>query len=487
MMDVLIVGAGPTGLTMALECARFGLSFRIIDQAAKPSQLSKALAIQARTLEIFQHMGIHERFLDAGLYMRAGNIHSGNLKRARIDLRLIDSPFNFVLCLEQYKTEKFLEDAFVGMGGVVERSSKLLSYEESEQGIVAHTDQGDIRARYLIGCDGTHSIVRKAMGCAFQGKTFKDIFSLADVEIQWDRPHDELNVFLESNGMMALFPLPEEKRYRLVFQLDRLQGKFKPHQIEQGVLKSSEEEEPTLEEIQDLARMCIGESCVVSNPRWITNFHINSRLSNHCRKGNVLIAGDAAHIHSPIGGQGMNTGIQDAFNLAWKLFYVQKGFAKDTLLDSYEKERHGLGKLLLQGTERASSIVGLRSPFLVFIRNHLLSFLLSFHQVQKELVKALAELNISSPKERAPNFPIVHDGRQTDFFTLRARSSEYHLLCFNSSKPEFKSPHIKVIDVQDDKKPRALLVRPDGYIELEDCPPFKKVSQFIKVSLPLSH
>ena len=475
-VDVMIIGAGPTGLSLAIECVRYNLSCRIIDQSPTPTTYSKAIAIQARTLETFQRMGIHKRFLASGIQIKASNIHCGHKKYALVNLQHIASPFPFVLSIEQSKTEQILTDYLQELGCSVERPTCLISYQEKEGSIFVRTDKEVIQAKYLIGCDGAHSTVRKAMGCTFEGKTFSDIFSLADVKIGWDRAPNELQVFLESDGIMAVFPLPEKDRYRLIFQLKRLRGLFHPNlPIEHGIVQSEEIASPTLPEIQQLLSSYTQEAITVSDPRWIANFHINSRLSNRYRKNNIFLAGDAAHIHSPVGGQGMNTGIQDAFNLAWKIAYVHQQLSNSSLLDTYEEERHCLGKKLLKGTERASTMATLHSPLLLFVRNHLLSALLSFDVVQKKIVSAISEVNIQCPHKRVPNTTIVQEGQEVDFFTLTEKSKKFHLLLFNVPKTPIEHPQIRAYHVKEDSPPKALLVRPDGYLALEDHPPFKKL------------
>jgi len=465
-VDVLIVGAGPTGLTMAIECLRYNLTCRIIDQSLKPSPYSKAIAVQARTLEIFQRMGIHQRILAAGLPIKKAHLHSGN-KHAYLHLTSIPSPFPFVLSIEQSQTEQILSEYLQELGGRVERPLSLLYYEEKEGVIFAHTDQGVIQAHYLIGCDGAHSSVRKVMECTFEGKQFADIFSLADVKVHWNHPHDQLQLFLESDGIAAALPLPEKECYRLIFQLKELG-------------QSKEVALPTLDRMEQLLSKYAKQSVTLSNPRWIANFHINSRLASRYRKNSVFLAGDAAHIHSPVGGQGMNTGIQDAFNLAWKIAYVQHRFASASLLNTYEEERYRLGKSLLKNTQLASTLVTLRSPLLLFVRNALLFHLLSFQWVQAKLALALSEVNIRHTHKRVPDILLNIQGKEVDYFTLTEKSTQFHLLLFNLAQPPIHHPQITPYHAKDKSTPKVLLVRPDGYLALEDYPPFKKLNSYIK-------
>ena len=461
-IDVLIVGAGPSGLTMAAECERYGLSCRIIEQSKTPSPHSRAIAIQARTLETFQRMDIHNEFLKAGIPIKGGTIHSGHTKQAHINLTQIPSPFPFALSLEQNRTEEILTNVVTSRGIKVEREVALISFQQNESGIAAQTTMGPIAAKYLIGCDGAHSIVRKTLGCTFEGKSFEDVFSLADVKIDWNYPHDEISVFLEAEGIVAAFPLPEEGRYRLIFQLKRLRELYHGNDVSHGVLDEKEIEVPTLEEIQTLLQNSTHQTCEVTDPKWIANFHINSRLSNKYQEGKIFLIGDAAHIHSPVGGQGMNTGIQDAFNLAWKLGYVHHNRAGEEILDTYEKERHSVGKRLLAATEKASSMVSLHSPFLIMIRNFFLSKLLPLKSIHRKIIEGIAELDFGYPERRVPNHTAIIDGKEIPYFEATEGCTQYHLL-YNGDTPPAGKENTRLIKIKEPLPRSPLLVRPDGY------------------------
>ncbi|MCH9621656.1 MAG: Rifampicin monooxygenase [Chlamydiia bacterium] len=474
-VDVLVVGAGPTGLTFAIECMRYGLSCKIIDQAPEPTTYSKAAAVQSRTLEILQRMGIADKFLSVGTKIKAANLHSKHKTLGRIEFNDIDSPYSFVLGIEQNKTEKILTDHLRELGCEVDRPNTLTSYEEGDM-ILATTDKGIIQAKYLIGCDGAHSVVRKQLGCTFKGKSFPDVFSLADVHIDWEYPSDELQVFLENKYIMAFFPLSEKDRYRIVFQLERLRNMYHgKDKVEHGIIQSDESQLPKLDEIQGLLSASTDKKAILSDPRWIANFHINSRLSNFYRRNNIFLVGDAAHIHSPVGGQGMNTGMQDAFNLAWKTAYTHKNLTQNSnLLDSFEKERHALGKVLLSGTERTSNMITIHSPFLLFIRRHLIKFFLSFKSIRKKITTAISETNIGYPQKRMPNIKLING----EYFKVTEKSTNFHLILFNQKESPIDNPQLEVYYANESTSAKAVLIRPDGYIELEDYPPFKKLKQY---------
>ncbi len=483
-IDVLIVGAGPTGLVMAIECRRYGLSFRIIDKSTSPSTYSKAAAVQARTLEIFQRIGVLEPFLNQGVKIRAGNIHLGGKSCTRITFDKIESPFPYVLGIGQDTTEHILSN-FLELNKVkIERGVTVLEIEERGEFIYAKTDKEVIKASYLVGCDGAHSIIRKSLHCSFKGKIFTDVFSLADVKINWQYPHDELQAFLGRSSLAAAIPLPGEDRYRLIFQLKRLRNKCKKstlEEIEHGLIESNELKIPSLAEIETTLSFLVKNPVKISDPKWVANFRINSRLSNRYRKSRIFLAGDAAHIHSPVGGQGMNTGIQDAFNLAWKIAYTHGHLIENKdLLNSYEKERHSLGKKLLKNTERASNIITIHRQPLLFLRKIFASLILSFESIRKKITEGISQTTIGYPHKRMKNIKVIEDKKVIDYFIASEKTTKYHLILFNTEESPIHHSQLEIFHALDITTTKAILVRPDGYIALEETPPFKKLKRYFE-------
>lgn len=455
-VDVLIVGAGPSGLMMAAELSRYGLFCRIVDKNSGPVAESRAAGIQARSVEIFDHIGIVPRFLEEGLAVSVANPMYKGRPIAQIDFKNLESPYPFILCLEQNKTEKILIDHLASFGVEVERNTEVMSLKQDDTGADAQLlcvlsgKQETVRAAWIIGCDGSKSFVRKTMRLSFSGKTFSDIFSLADVKIRWKYPHDELFAFPNPEGIIAAFPLPGKHRYRLIFQLPRCRGLLSKKKAltpaDIGAI-----ELPTLHEIDQMLRRCALTEIEISDPTWLTHFHINSRMASSYREGRFFLVGDAAHIHSPVGAQGMNTGLQDAFNLAWKLAFVMKKRGHITLLDTYHLERHGFGKALLKWTQRASWMVCLHNFFLVFLRNYLMSWMLQNHCAQKKVVKVISQTAICYPYSaivkkgrsfregptagvRLPNAALLWDNTSTDLYTLLRNPTSYFLLLFGDTQ-----------------------------------------------------
>lgn len=396
---MLIVGAGPTGLTLAAELGVRGVSFRIVDRAPDAVHESRALAIQARTLEVLAPLGVSPDLVATGDPATVLQLHSST-RTARIRLfeeGLDETAYPFLLFLSQAETERILLGRLAGLGVDVERDVELLHLVQSEHEVTCtvQTPQGgeEIRARYVVGCDGAHSAVRHSAGIGFAGTAFPQTFVIADLEadgVQTGRVH----AYVNEAGMMFLFPLGSPATWRLLAMVPR-QDRPSP---------------PTLESVQATVEKYVREPVALHDPVWLTNFSVHSRRADHFRAGRVLLAGDAAHIHSPAGAQGMNTGIQDAVNLGWKLALVSQGIATADLLDSYERERLPVARSVLRMTNRAFRVATSDSPILRYLRarvpTSLVPLLLRVEVLRRTGFRVVAQLSI-----RYRHSPLSVEGR----------------------------------------------------------------------------
>lgn len=389
MTYVLVVGAGPTGLTMACELLRRGINCRLIDKSDTPSQTSKAIGIHSRTLEVFDNLGIVEQVLAQGIRVTSINAYEGDNKLLRLSFQNLKVPYPFALSLPQSETEHLLLARLYSLGGEVERSKELTDLHQDGDRIIAlvhhNSDTTDtteeISTHWLIGCDGARSQVRKALNIDFAGSTYEEDFMLADVDLDWNIKHDEMHIWLHEDGPFAAVPLPKQHQWRLI-------ANFAKRTVE-------EMPEATVELFQQLLRERKGDTTTnISNPMWLSNFKIHRRLVNQYRQGRVFLAGDAAHIHSPVGGQGMNTGIQDAYNLAWKIALVVNNESPTSLLDTYETERRPIAKSVLATTHAPTKLLVTKNPALRFVRDRLLLQLLNLGFIQPFILKGVAELDI---------------------------------------------------------------------------------------------
>jgi 2-polyprenyl-6-methoxyphenol hydroxylase-like FAD-dependent oxidoreductase len=369
--DFLIIGAGPTGLTLALELAAQPSppSIRIIEATSVRSDKSRAFVLHPRTLELLSRHGITEKFTSKGMYNTAVRFYS---KRAFVyELGLgegviaRDTRWSNSLMISQAETESVLEEAIERLGIVVEQGVRAESVAQDSDSVTCllkiegeggEEREEEVRCKYVIGCDGAHSIVRKSTGMKFEGGVYPQDFILADVHMKWEQK-DCLSMFL-GNGFMGVFPL-SNNIFRLIVSRASEKGK---------------EDEPTLQDFQDVVDEFVPGKTELSDPVWIARFRLHHRIVDCYRKGRCFVAGDAAHIHSPAGGQGMNTGMQDAINLGWKLASVLRGQSSDALLDTYDVERRKVGLKLLHGTDRMFELMSTTNPLFLYLRNTLVGW-----------------------------------------------------------------------------------------------------------------
>jgi 2-polyprenyl-6-methoxyphenol hydroxylase-like FAD-dependent oxidoreductase len=348
--SVLVVGAGPVGLMMATELLRHGTDCRVVDRAPAPSPYCRAVAVQMRTLELFDWIGVVDQALDAGLVVRAANIYRDGVRVHRFEIDPTpkrEVPFPFVLSLEQNETERILRQELERLGGRVEWGTELVGLTQDDEAATAilrgPTRGEQARVAFIVGCDGAHSFVRKALRVRFEGAAYPESFVLADVTVSGPLATDESYRFISAEQALVVWPIRGCGR----FFLTGPEG-----EVTRG---GASRVPPTLSEMQALVDALTPERVVLSRPRWLARYRVHRRVAERYRGGRVLLAGNAGHVHSTTGAQGMNTGLQDAYNLAWKLALVASGWARPALLDSYEVERRPVALKVLETSEQVFS------------------------------------------------------------------------------------------------------------------------------------
>jgi 2-polyprenyl-6-methoxyphenol hydroxylase-like FAD-dependent oxidoreductase len=385
----LVVGAGPVGLALALELERHGVPCRIIDQNEQRTDKSKALVLWSRTLEVLDDMGGAAPFVAAGMPGHGMSLYDRGKRLLHVSLDDLDSPYRYALMLPQSETERLLEERLAARGVAVERRTQLASLAADASGVTAVLRQADgrdeqVHAAWLLGCDGAHSTVRHQLGVPFAGEVEPNDWVLADVHVAGPLPDDELSIFWHTSGILAFFPIAPG-RFRAIADV--------------GLARSLDHPpDPTLAQVQATIDERGPGGLTLSDPVWLSGFRIHERKVAEYRHGRVFLAGDAAHIHSPAGGQGMNTGIQDAYNLGWKLGLVASGRARDGLLDTYASERGAVGEVVLRNAAAMTRVATLRNPIAQAVRARLAPLLASFDFVRSRLAATLAELEIDYGK-----------------------------------------------------------------------------------------
>ena len=352
---VLIVGAGPTGLAAAMSLARAQVPVRLIDKAPQPDPHSRAIGIQARTLELLEQHRLVERFLELGHRARTANLYSNGQRLTRLDFDPLQTRYPYLLFLDQSVTERLLTEHLATFGVEVERGVELTMFAQGSAGINATLQRADghietLHPSYMIAADGAHSAIRHRLGMSFAGKTFEQTFLLADIEADTGWSEDEFHIFASGAGLAALFPMGKG-RHRLIADHPAMPDREPAEAAPRGDLAPlASLPAPTLDECRLIAKSRIHHPVELSSLSWSGYFHLNSRMVEQLRAQRVFLAGDAAHVHSPAGAQGMNTGIQEAFNLGWKIARVLKGDAPDRLLNTYHLERHPIERDVLRQT-----------------------------------------------------------------------------------------------------------------------------------------
>ncbi|MBV8884134.1 MAG: FAD-dependent monooxygenase [Chroococcidiopsidaceae cyanobacterium CP_BM_RX_35] len=403
---VLIVGAGPTGMTAAMELSRFGVPVRIVDKLATPSTTSRALAVQARTLELFEQRGLIQEMLQIGNQGTEATIYGNGKRLGKVHLTEIKSRYNFILLLSQSETERILREELARQGVAIEHGTEMIEFAQLEssaqpglnsgvKAVLRNSEGGleELEAAYLISAEGAHSMVRRTLNLQFQGKSLQQSYALADLHLDGDLPDNELSIFTAAHGFLGVFPMGN-RHFRFIAT--------EPEKHEKT------DDEPTLAELQKIYDEDSHIPARLRDMTWSSRFRINSRMLHTLRERRMFLGGDAAHIHSPAGGQGMNTGIQDMINLSWKLAMVWQGKATPELLNTYEEERLPIIRSIVSRTETATDVLNSNSPIVHQLITHIAPVLLNAHFVQQLSTGLISEV---AANYRASSLSQTHHAR----------------------------------------------------------------------------
>jgi 2-polyprenyl-6-methoxyphenol hydroxylase-like FAD-dependent oxidoreductase len=484
---VLVAGAGPTGLVLALWLTKMGVNVRIIDKVAQPGTTSRALAVQARTLELYHQVGFDDVVINGGVKIKHLNFWVQGRRRARVPLERTGeglTPYAFALVFPQDAHEKVLIARLAELGIHVERQTELLRFTQNDGGVTATLRRPDgseekCEAVYLAGCDGASSIVRTQSEIQFPGGTYTGLFYVADVVAKGAAVDGDLNVDIEDADFILLFPLKGKGNVRLV-----------------GTVRDLPEGDHAALTFEDVRGKAIEHLKLdVEKVNWFSTYRVHHRVALRFRDRRAFLLGDAAHIHSPVGGQGMNTGIGDAVNLAWKIAAVLKGNAPADLLDTYEPERIAFARRLVTTTDRGFTVVTNRSAFARVIRTRLVPLVmplvsrlkvfqrLLFTTVSQTLVNyrhSTLSVGTAGKVHGGDRLPWVDLGAAGDNFApltslqwqvhvygeakdgLRDACNDLRLpLHVFSWRPEIQRTGLK--------NGAMYLIRPDGYVSLADA------------------
>ena len=482
--EVLIVGAGPTGMVLALWLTRLHVRVRIVDKTAEAGTTSRALAVQARTLEFYRQVGMADKVVERGRRVMAANLWVKGQRAAHAVFGEMGkglSPYAYALIFPQDEHEHLLEERLREDGVVVERRTELLRFEEVAGGVQARLRRPDgaeetCEAAYIAGCDGAHSVVRAALGFGFPGGIYNHLFYVADVQVRGELANGELQVGLDTSDFLAVFPLKDEGQVRLV-----------------GTVKDGAGGQRDDLSWEDVSKGVIGWMKIdVERVNWFSTYRVHHRVAERFRGGRAFLMGDAAHIHSPVGGQGMNTGIGDSVNLAWKLAAVLRGVAPATLLDSYEPERIAFARQLVATTDRAFTGVTSSGWRARLVRLRLVPMLLpmavKFAGVRRLMFRTVSQtmvnyrgssLSVGRAGEvhggdRLPWVERVAGGKQDNFVPLASLNWQVHVYgevtvetraaCEERGLPLHVYPWREEMGRAGLRRDAFYLVRPDGYV-----------------------
>jgi 2-polyprenyl-6-methoxyphenol hydroxylase-like FAD-dependent oxidoreductase len=485
--DVLVVGAGPTGLVLGLWLTLLGVRVRIIDKTSEPGTTSRAVAVQARTLELYRQIGLADAVVAGGRQVPAVNLWVAGKQVAHAvlaDMGAGISPFPYALIYPQDEHERLLIDRLAQAGVAVERVTELVAFEEAADRVLVRLKRVDgaieaCEVAYIAGCDGAHSTVRETLPIGFPGGTYNHLFYVADVEARGTAMNGEIHAALDTTDFLAVFPLKDERRARLV-----------------GTVRPDAEHRHENLSWSDVSRRVIEWMRIdVERVHWFSTYHVHHRVANQFRKGRAFLLGDAAHIHSPVGGQGMNTGIGDAVNLAWKLAAVLQGRADPSLLDSYESERIAFARRLVATTDQAFTGVTSNRAVARRVRLNVVPLLIplffSFAGPRRLAFRTVSQTAVNyrgSPLSEG-RAGTIHGGDRLPWVAANSNgvdnfspltsldwqvhvygraAPEVHAVCTERIVPLHVFPWRQGIDRSGLERDAVYLVRPDGYVALAD-------------------
>ena len=454
--DVLIVGGGPVGLFLANECARRGLRWRLIEAQPFQSKHSKALAIFPRTLEIFDMAGVVDPFLEAANRVTSVTVVAHNRTLAHMPFTPEESPYPFIAMVPQNVTEKLLVEQLRRKNGDIEYETTFVSAVQYDDFVSVMLDQKgkrrDITAAMVVGCDGAHSAVRHLLKLPFEGAEYPDLFMLADIETNETLPADQLQLCPNEFGPLAIFPMSATRR-RIVATISNADGDV-----------------PSIDLVKKILSQRAPRGIGARAMHWSSYFHIHHRYVTQLRQGRIFIAGDAAHIHSPFGAQGMNTGLHDVWNLVWKLDLVLRGHGNEQLLDSYSIERLPVIKHVIDISDFLTKAMGTPNKFAQALRDAVIPMVSRLAPFQHAFVQRLSELGIAyhgSPIVEGPGKRYLDDSMRGGKGIL----SRFLLVFGNDGESstteaarQLAGSFPDIVELRLTRGQGAALVRPDGYI-----------------------
>lgn len=511
--EVIIIGAGPTGLMAACQLSRFGIEFVIADRKSKPTEESRAMIVTARSMEIYQQMGLSDTILDKGKIISSLSVISRG--KEKVDFPIGKSgegltDFPYMLAFEQSANERLMYETLQQQNKQVLWCTEFISLQQEKDHVMVRLKKinGEeilVRGKYLVACDGAGSAVRQFLKCRFEGGTYENKFFVADTKLSWDQPFNKLIAAPSRKNFSAFFPMHGDQHYRVLGTLPKAYR----HQ-----------ENISFNQLEEVIRSTIGIPLRFEEVNWFSIYHLHHRCADKFRINRCFLAGDAAHIHSPAGGQGMNTGLQDVYNLSWKLAMVLRSYASDRLLNTYHIERYPFAKWLLKFTDRIFGFMTSSNVLISFLRLNLLNLFIGrmisktssgvrifriFSQIWYSYKNSPLSVQQTKQKlsfgagDRFPYVMVNTDGKIQSCSCLFT-APKFHFVVIADGHEVFQESNIPgqlkaIIEVinlplSDEwmaigvKKPLYILVRPDNHIAMA-CDEFNEsrlLTYFIKLN-----